>query len=508
MGEKNMRHVNLMSIACAKADFEDDHFLDLYLKNFGIELKSVKETEWSSIQKLIKCLVSKNTAINNFENFFWGYTIPQISKEFDLLRINSQTIINIELKSTNTGSKMLKQLIENKYYLEFLKREEVINYTFVADEEKLYKLNHEHELEEVTIDDLRLNLGSQNGEFFNEDINGLFNPSNYLVSPFNSTKEFLNNNYFLTDHQINIKKQIIDYIFNTSYKYFSIQGGAGTGKTLLAYDIIKDLREKDNSVLIFHCGVINEGHEKLQAEGWNVAPIKDLATYNLNDYKVILLDEVQRIYLHQFKEIIEFINKEGSTSKVIFSFDKKQCLAGFEIDRDIPSHIDKLVNKKTSFKLTTKIRTNKELASFIQSLFDQSSAVEVEYSNIDIQYFSKVELAKKYLTYLSRDTDWKVINFTESSRTVYPYDEYLLRNIPNSHKVVGQEFDNVVAVIDEYFYYNDRGHLDTKGWASKPYYHPTKMLYQNVSRARKKLKLIIIKNEEVLNYCLETLSKN
>ena len=40
-------------------------------------------------------------------------------------------------------------------------------------------------------------------------IDSLFDPSNYLVSPFNSTKEFVKNNYFLTDHQEEIKNNII-----------------------------------------------------------------------------------------------------------------------------------------------------------------------------------------------------------------------------------------------------------------------------------------------------------
>ncbi|MEI4802944.1 hypothetical protein WAZ07_16825 [Bacillus sp. FJAT-51639] len=75
-----------------------------------------------------------------------------------------------------------------------------------------------------------------------------------------------------------------------------------------------------------------------------------------------------------------------------------------------------------------------------------------------------------------------------------------------AHEVVGQEFDNVVAVLDQYFFYNQNGQLTTRGIAY--YYDVTKMLFQMVTRARKKLHIIIINNEDVLNKCLGILNSN
>src|SRR5690606_27130626 len=88
-----------------------------------------------------------------------------------------------------------------------------------------------------------------------EVIDDKFNPSDYLVSPFNSPKKFLDNKYFLTQQQESIKNKIMGSLraAKTS-NFFSVIGGAGTGKTLLIYDIVKNLIEDKKKPLIIHCG--------------------------------------------------------------------------------------------------------------------------------------------------------------------------------------------------------------------------------------------------------------
>jgi hypothetical protein len=79
----------------------------------------------------------------------------------------------------------------------------------------------------------------------------------------------------------------------------------------------------------------------------------------------------------------------------------------------------------------------------------------------------------------------------------------LIQSNENAHTVIGQEFDKVVAVIGESFYYDSNGKLmgDTES-----YYHPTKMLFQILTRARKKLCLVIVNNETLLKKCLEIIN--
>ncbi|MEC1797216.1 DUF2075 domain-containing protein [Bacillus mojavensis] len=498
-----MKSVNLVSLINAKKDLEVS-LLNSYLANFGIDQSKVKDQEWEGIKKLTKEILGHSTETSLVDNYFWGYTIDQISKEFDLLRIGKDSIVNVELKSKNTGEKMKDQLVKNRYYLKFLDKE-IHNFTYVVDENKLFLLSENNEIGEVDIDVLISKLKDQDLQDI-KDINSLFDPTNYLVSPFNSTEKFLTNNYFLTDHQENIKKFILKEIALPNSDFFSIEGNAGTGKSLLTYDIIKELKLREYEILVLHCGILNDGHRYLKEKGWNIDSIKNYANYDFNRYKLVLLDEVQRIYLNQFNNIVDEIRNSESGCKCLFAYDPKQCLRSNEIRNNIPNLIKDIVPNEHSFTLSEKIRTNKELAEFVKNLFNcKRVSKKQKYSNIEIQYFSTPTKAKLYLQNHLSNSEWQIIDYTESSRVVYPYDHYLVRNGCNAHKVIGQEFDNVIAVIDEYFYYTEDGSLSTKGWGNNPYYHPTKMLFQIVTRARKKLKLIIIDNKSVLQHCLKIL---
>jgi len=98
---------------------------------------------------------------------------------------------------------------------------------------------------------------------------------------------------------------------------------------------------------------------------------------------------------------------------------------------------------------------------------------------------------------------WKIINYT-SSRYEKEF-EYDIPEESTSHKIIGQEFDNVVVVIDDSFYYDDKNKLSVKK-EKESYYDKFGMLYQNITRARKKLNVVIVNNQEVLSRCLEVLN--
>lgn len=494
-----MDPINLQSLLDAQKTLSNSTF-KLYLSKYGIT--PPKENELEDISSFVRQLRAASDVIVILDKFYIGYTISQISKEFDLLRFSDKTIINIELKTKNTGNKIKQQLIKNKYYLSFLQKE-IFSFTYISEENKLLYFDENSNL--IDCDFLFLAEKLKEQKLINiENIDKLFNPSNYLVSPFNSTDAFINNKYFLTDQQINIKKDILKLFSSTKTRFIAIEGSAGTGKTLLTYDIAKEYITKSKNVLIFHCGSLNAGHYKLKRTySYSIDPIKYVEDYNFQNYDLIIVDEVQRIYPDQLDYLISNIQK--TNTKCIFSYDSQQCLSKWEIERNIPQHI-KLKASPKYFKLTEKIRTNKEIASFIKNLFDLSKInQDIEYSNIDIQYFSNSKDAKKYMRILSKQ-GWEIINYTPSRYTPFPYDRYqYIYNDNNAHKVIGQEYDNVVAVMDKYFYYRDDGLLSTRNWPCRPYYHPTKMLFQILTRTRKKLCIIIINNEPILIKCLKIL---
>lgn len=497
-GKSNLKSINLLSLVNASKKLTSPVF-DSYINHFDIKIKQgeLKDLE-SLVQEILGCFKS----LELVDEFYVGYTINQISKEFDLLRFGENNIINVELKKENTGDKIKKQLIKNRYYLSFLNKK-VLNFTYVTEENKLFYLDENEEIIEVGMSFLVDELGEQKLIEI-ENIHNIFDPSNYLVSPFNSTEAFIKKQYFLTEHQEIIKNGILKLNTETGTCFITIEGSAGTGKTLLTYDIAKEYIGNSKKVLIFHCGTLNDGHKKLKSEcSWIISPVKYFESYNFNDYDVIIFDETQRIYKNQLDELL--LKIKDANLKCIFSYDSQQCLASWEIKNNIPQYIKEQVSPK-HFKLTEKIRTNKEIASFTKNLFDLSKRNQTqEYSNIYLQYFSNNLEAKEYMEIL-KNQGWKIINYTPSRFHTYPYDHFQNFLDDSVHNVIGQEFDNVVVVLDQHFYYDQNRNLSTKGWFNNPYYHPTKMLFQMVTRARKKLHIIIINNESVLSECLKILN--
>lgn len=419
-----------------------------------------------------------------------------------MLRIDKDSIVNIELKKKSTPEKIKKQILRNKYYLSFLKKDTYI-FTFVSEDTKLYSIDDDKNLIELNIKQLLAILASQEvGKI--KEIDSYFNPSNYLVSPFNSTLEFVKGRYFLTIHQEEIKNIILNQLNKPNYSILSIKGRAGTGKTLLTYDIAKEVSQ-NKEILIVHCGYLNNGHQILKDDyGWNIIPAKNFLSQDLSKYHLIIIDKAQRIYPKQLKYVFDEIKK--NLNNCIFSYDGQQTLRKGEIYNNIGAQIEKEVTDKP-FELTNKIRTNKEVAEFIQCLFDKSKSIEkLKYPNIELNYFDNYIEAVNYIIQL-KSKDWKVINYTPSTVHTLPYEIHNINDEPdNAHTVIGQEYDNVVAVVDEFFYYK-KERLSTKNYKNTPYYHPTKMLFQIVSRTRIKLNIIIINNPDILSRCLDILNQ-
>ncbi|MEC3905544.1 ATP-binding protein [Tamlana sp. 2201CG12-4] len=494
-----MKELNLLSLVQSSESIPEP-VLTRYYDYFKI---SPKKDELADLSSFNKMLQTKTQEINSFDKFFFGYTIPQIGKEFDLLRFGDNYVVNIELKRTSTSEKIKKQLKRNKYYLSFL-NVNILSFTFIASDKKLFKLDNNEDLIEESFDELARILQNQEVKQIT-NVDTLFNPSNYLVSPFNSTDKFIDGKYFLTQQQEEIKNECLEKINNNEVSFVSISGRAGTGKTLLTYDIVKECISKNLNVLVVHCGLLNEGHYKLRDEyKWDIIAIKELHNKNIANYSLVVLDETQRIYTRQLDHIIKEI--KNHKKNCLFSYDQLQCLRKKEISNNIEEYI-KNKTQAEKYNLTKKIRTNKEIASFIRCLLDRNKNIDgLNKSNIELNYFKSYSEAKAYIKYL-KEYEWKVINYTPSRGQSLPYDNFkIIEENENAHSVIGQEFDKVVAIVDKHFYYNEENKLSTKNYKNSPYYHPTKMLLQIMTRTRIKLSFIVIDNDEILERCLNILN--
>lgn len=59
-------------------------------------------------------LTEVNLPEESVSGFLYGYVVPQLNREFDLLRISQNVCLNIELKSTETSIASVDKGIHNK----------------------------------------------------------------------------------------------------------------------------------------------------------------------------------------------------------------------------------------------------------------------------------------------------------------------------------------------------------------------------------------------------------
>jgi len=452
------------------------------LRFLGTEFRA---TEIEIVRLLCNYLRQNGAAIADLNDFFIGFKIPQISKEFDLLKIGDY-IINIEVKS-QYNNKIAQQLKRNRYYLQFLQKD-ILLFTYCANKDKLYTLDKQENLIETNFEQLIYILKKQKN-IFHGDITSLFNPSDFLVSPFNSTDRFLKDEYFLTSQQEEITANVLKIFDENKFNIISIKGKAGTGKTLLLYHIAKELRKYSSEILIIHVGKLNSGQRELSLHNWKIIPIKSLYSRLAVKITAILVDEAQRIQLKQLNSIIEYA--KSNEVLCIFSHDEAQTLKNAESKMQISANIDEMA--QCQYKLREKIRTNKEIADFIDVILGKKKEKIYLSSNASIVFFKDIVYARNYIS-SKTNNEWTYIAHTPSVFPQYTshFDKLLnISEFGTAHDVIGQEFDNVITVIDSTFYYDLNGKLQSHELPNNPY-HRRSMFFQAVTRVRQRLEIVVV----------------
>lgn len=487
--EKMSQSVDLLTLV---EIYKTDH--SLYNTFCDIKDISLKEQEIKCIMSMLSNFQDDFT-LNNLRRYSVGYKIEQIGKEFDLLRIDNSMVINIELKSELDIEKILNQSRRNYYYLKFI-RSNLSIITFELTSNSFYKYDfNKDQLLVISIADFKNIVNEIEDEVL--EPSNVFVAKNYLVSPFNSSHSFLSNEYFLTNQQ----EDIIRLITRSGNKKNSIEGSAGTGKTLLVYHLAKIFISAEYDVRIIHCGQLNEGQIELNKNGFNISSIKNYQTAlsNLSSNSVIIIDESQRLSNEQTDYIVEISNQFDCY--LFFSFDKMQVLSTMEEKANVTEKIANYTSPQNSYKLTKKIRTNAMLSDFILCLLDKNN--KPKYSSysaaVEYSYVSSFDLAKGLATTLTTK-GWTIINPTASRFNREIHDSYCISSAPSAHAVIGQEYDNVAIIIPSTYHYSEKGQLLFK---ARSYYKAEKMFYQAISRTRIKLHLIIVENPIILQRLME-----
>lgn len=462
---------------------------------------TVKEHESEDLHQMVQILIEAGSSFADFDDFYFSYEIPQIGKEFDLIRVSESCVLNIELKHGNVSTeKIQKQLIRNRYYLNSLGRKTIL-VTYLFEENCFYRLNDDNELHEISVNEIA-EIIKLRDRFFQGDLDQLFKVSDFLVSPLNTPDRFLAHEYFLTSQQEKIQKIILGQFPTDSPQFIGVTGGPGTGKTLLLYDLAARLSEMDNCCLI-HCGVLSDGHVQINAalSQLNIIPAKDLrGEYDFSPYRIVFIDEAQRIYSSQFEKILTAAQEFNLSC--IFSYDPNQVLSDGELRANVVEKIEGLDGYKKN-ELSGKIRTNRELVSFIRRLLDlKDPDIRHAYPSVNLFYANNTKEADE-LIHACQDDGYTFINFTKSSYKGGSFDRYI--GDFNTHVVIGQEFDKVLMILDKTFQYDENGLLRARVHPN-PNYLYRRLLFQGLTRVREKLALIIIDNPDLFDHILSLFS--
>ena len=421
----------------------------------------MREWELESMKALVRELEVHMQDVHALR-FFYSFQVPRLGKEFDLLQIKDDQIVNIELKSGKVSDEAVrKQLLQNRYYLS-VQGKMIQSYTYISSQERLVRLNNHDHIVEADWDQLCLALQRQSKDY-EGDIEDLFQAEMYLFSPVTEPERFLNKEYFLTSQQKDIERRILDKIRKVKYGYFWFSGLPGTGKTLLLYDIAMKL-SVHQKVCMIHCGETGKEWKILHDRLLRIAFLSDSQLEecpDLKEYSAILVDEAHLLSVKELHRILELSEKHP----VIFSGDDEDMISDEEMDRTMLREIEHLPDIQ-SFHLTNRIRTNAELSSFVQNMMHLPEKRMVRY---------------------------------------YPHIQVVYANDEEEAGILLKGYQNqLVFIIDERYYYDEKGYLREQ---RQKHQKPTavRTLFHRLNEAKEEFAIIVKRNEAVYEVLLELL---
>ena len=423
--------------------------------------------------------------VSYLDGFYFSYTIAHISKEFDLLKISGdgECILNIELKSEDIETdRIARQLAQNRYYLSHISTS-IYSFTYVMQTNTLYSYNDKGHLRVCEAEELaEILCRPAFRSYVEKDLDLYFRAADYLIAPAAMPEKYLQGNYFLTNQQAEFRRRILaelqDAQDDEKQPLITVTGTAGTGKTLLLFDLAMALSRR-RKVLLLIAGRMQEGHKVINERLRNVTicPAHEFA--GTEECAYLLVDEANRIHDPVMDRIIAYI----SMKKVpcIMAYDPRQLPDLSEIAAEIDERIEDMSTLRLEF--TGNIRINRPVYSFLRTLFrGKERPARVDYGCIDVLFAGTREEADTILSYYI-DRRYAAIALPGGMRT---------QKGLGAEEIVGLEFDSVVMCLDTRFCYNEEQHLKARGEDAE---EALRLLYEGISRTREKLCLIVMENE-------------
>ncbi len=462
-------------------------------RQMSCRTKHIKIREWEleGLTALCAHLTGFFSDVSVLE-FYYSFTLPRLGKEFDLLKIGSNSVINIELKSKEVSDEDIrKQLLLNNYYLSMLDRTGYF-FTYISETDRLVRLSHSGRLLNTDWDTLVSVMNGQT-DTYDGDIEDLFRENEFLISPLTNSGRFLRKEYFLTSQQRDIKAAILNDVRSRGETLRTgFTGLPGTGKTLLLYDLAVELSASEN-VCLFHFGAHAGELEQLNIRLKRIhfcycQKGEDIRIEG--KYAALFIDEGHRIEAKTLDAILAFAG--NASIPVIISYDSEAPIAPEERKRfstDLIEGIDGFVG----YRLTNRIRLNKNLSEFINLVMCKNRRYQKKlYSEALSLYAKDAEEAEKLISCFIRKGYTYIRDILIDDSTIAE------ENVINVRQATSREFDKVVMMIDRSFYYDTDGYLRSASSGDGRVRH----LYHGLNRAKKQIAIIVLGNEEVFDALL------
>ncbi|WP_273720237.1 PhoH family protein [Leuconostoc mesenteroides] len=204
-----------------------------------------------------KMFYCTNKHLSDIDGWFLGTDLTVIP-DFDILLFLDSFILNIDLKRqitnddlTNYVSKKFKQ--QSRIFRVLNKT--VYNLVFVVEDNSLYHFDPSTEIfSTYSFEDLFQLILSSNILFENK-IEQL-TPSEFLINPWKDKDDFIHQRYWLSNTQQKISDSII------CSGIYGVTGEAGTGKTLIACDVMRKM-SNDKRILFVVPGDVDSEKKRL-----------------------------------------------------------------------------------------------------------------------------------------------------------------------------------------------------------------------------------------------------
>ena len=447
--------------------------------------------ELNDILEVSKRIVSLAQTKEQLYGYIFDKTVTvTVREQFDILRFSENSIFNIELKSgVKPLPEILDQLVRHHYLLSCVSgKREIHLFTYVSEINILYELV-DGDLEESSFDRMVSLIST---DYVEEDPLSVLKPDDFIISPYSDIERFKNFKYFLNTEQrkfVTYKLENIDSPYHCMLK-----GGAGTGKSLVLFDLAKKLTSSGKKVLFIFCSALPD-HEIINSNvSFKFVDIVNINIKNIkNEYDFIILDESQRLYEEQFNDLFK------TDAVLVFGLDKAQTLKYEEDELDVEGVLDKHFSKENIFDLKDKVRTDVSLSTFILKFFNKSTngLQPIDFPKVNAVYFLDKNEAIRFIRNLKTVENYTPIEVAQyrAKTTKNLHNKKIYEYSLDAFRVIGREYDNVVIPLDSRVsYVNNRLIFSPNGYFP---YKSINGLFQALTRVKKNLMFVVVNNPTI-----------